>query len=176
MLQDGQSVATATAITAKRRQTWSSDEQTPPAGPPPSEVATFESAGLLAWLGCYEMKPIKGAMPTRWDGLGQDSLSQLWVRDKPARRLDFAALSALADVFFPRIFLRRAKRVPAGTVSMTVYFHADASQLEEVGAGYLLAQASAQAFRHGFFDQTAQLWSEDGALLVTTQQVVYFKE
>jgi len=82
----------------------------------------------------------------------------------------------LADVFFPRIFLRRAKRVPAGTVSMTVYFHADASQLEEVGAGYLLAQASAQAFRHGFFDQTAQLWSEDGALLVTTQQVVYFKE
>jgi hypothetical protein len=39
-----------------------------------------------------------------------------------------------------------------------------------------LAQASAQAFRHGFFDQTAQLWSEDGALLVTTQQVVYFKE
>ena len=104
--------------------------------PPPSEVATFESAGLLAWLGCYEMKPIKGAMPTHWDGLGQDSLSQLWVRDKPARRLDFAALSALADVFFPRIFLRRAKRVPAGTVSMTVYFHADASQLEEVGAGY----------------------------------------
>ena len=176
LLQDGHSVATATAITAKRRQTWSSDEQAPPAGPPPSEVATLEWPGLLAWLGCYEMKPIKGAMPTRWDGLGQDSLSQLWVRDKPARRLDFAALSALADVFFPRIFLRRAKRVPVGTVSMTVYFHADASQLEEVGAGYLLAQARAQAFRHGFFDQTAQLWSEDGALLVTTQQVVYYKE
>ena len=35
--------------------------------------------------------------------------------------------------------------------------------------------AQAQAFRNGFFDQTAQLWSEAGTLLCTTHQLVYFK-
>jgi len=66
--------------------------------------------------------------------------------------------------------------VPAGTVSMTVYFHAGGAQLAAVGTGWLKGQASAQAFRNGFFDQTAQVWSEAGQLLATTHQVVYFKE
>ena len=85
-------------------------------------------------------------------------------------------LAALADVFFPRIWLRRATYVPAGTVSMTVYFHAGAAQLAEVGHGWVLGQARAQAFRNGFFDQTALLWSEAGHLLCSSHQVVYYKE
>jgi len=59
---------------------------------------------------------------------------------------------------------------------MTLYFHADAAELAAVGAGYLLAQAQAQAFRGGYFDQTAQLWSEAGALLATSHQLVYYKQ
>jgi hypothetical protein len=67
--------------------------------------------------------------------------------------------------------------VPAGTVSITTYFHTSAAQLAEVGSGYLLGRASAQQFRNGFFDQTAELWSEEtGALLVTSNQIVYYKE
>ena len=67
-------------------------------------------------------------------------------------------------------------RVELGTVSMTVYFHADAALLQATGAGYLLGQTQAQAFRNGYFDQAAQLWNEAGQLLVTTHQVVYYKE
>ena len=37
-------------------------------------------------------------------------------------------------------------------------------------------QARAQAFRNGFFDQTAQLWNESGTLLATSTQMVYYKE
>ncbi len=40
----------------------------------------------------------------------------------------------------------------------------------------MLGQAQAQGFFGGYFDQTAQLWSEGGELLATTHQVVYFKE
>ena len=90
--------------------------------------------------------------------------------------LPICALAALADVFFPRVWLRRAKPVPAGTVSITTYFHADAAQLAEVGTGYLLGRAVGQQFQNGFFDQSAQLWSEAGALLATSNQIVYFKE
>jgi len=79
-------------------------------------------------------------------------------------------------VFFPRVWLRRAAQVPAGTVSITVYFHAGSAELAATGTGYLLAQARAQEFRNGFFDQTAQLWNEAGVMLATSHQVVYFKE
>ena len=58
---------------------------------------------------------------------------------------------------------------------MTVYFHADAAALAATGSGYLLGQARAQAFRGGYFDQTAQLWNEAGTLLATSHQVVYYK-
>ena len=48
--------------------------------------------------------------------------------------------------------------------------------LQSTGTGLLLAQAQGQAFRDGYFDQTGQLWNEAGELLVTTHQLVYYKE
>ena len=48
--------------------------------------------------------------------------------------------------------------------------------LAATGTGYLLGLCQAQAFRNGYFDQTAQLWNEAGDLLATTHQVVYYKE
>jgi len=48
--------------------------------------------------------------------------------------------------------LRRARRVPIGTVSMTVYFHADSALLAGTGTGCLLGQARGQEFRNGLFD------------------------
>ncbi len=114
-------------------------------------------------------------MPERWDGQGEDSQSLLWLRDCPPRPLNFCSLTALADLFFPRIWLRRAIRVPVGTVAMTVYFHADGRSLAATGDGYLLGQVRGQGFRNGFFDHSGQLWNEAGTLLATTHQIVYFK-
>jgi acyl-CoA thioesterase len=58
---------------------------------------------------------------------------------------------------------------------MTVYFHADVHALQAVGNDFVLAQARAQEYRGGFFDQTAQLWARDGTMLATTHQLVYYK-
>ena len=176
VIQAGQTVLTATAVTAVRRETWSLDEESMPACPLPDQVPFPKVAPPVEWVRRYEMRPIVGGLPEVWDASGHSSLSQMWVRDSPPRRLDFASLSALADIFFPRVFIRRSTHVPVGTVSMTVYFHANGEQLAQTGEGYLLGQARAQAFRNGFFDQTSQLWNEAGALLVTTHQVVYYKE
>ena len=98
------------------------------------------------------------------------------MRDDPPRPLDFASLTALCDVFFPRIWLRRARQTPLGTVSMTVYFHATAAELAASGEGFLLAQARGQGFGSGYFDHTGQLWNEGGTLLATTHQVMYYTE
>ncbi len=179
----GSVVLTATAITAVRRNTWSANDLPMPAVPAPDNlVRTQPPAGTVEWLNRYDMRLISGPIPSRWDGGAASadpalaSLSRLWVRDEPARTLDFPALAAMADVFFPRIWLRRAVPVPVGTVSLTVYFHATAPQLLETATGYLLGQARGQAFCNGYFDQAGQLWNAAGHLLATTHQLVYYKE
>jgi acyl-CoA thioesterase len=180
---EDQAVITATAMTALRRDTWHQNDMPMPDVPAPAAVKRIarknEHKGEIEWFSRYDMRFICGALPSAWDGAenpDQDSVTQLWVRDDVPRVLDFASVTAMADVFYPRVWLRRPLRVPAGTVSMTIYFHASAAELRQAGTDYVLAQARGQAFRHGFFDQSAQLWSESGTLLVTSHQLVYFKQ
>lgn len=176
LLQDEQVVVTATAVTALRRETWGAHEATMPEVPPPQEVARTRRSGV-EWLQRYDLRFVTGGIPREWDGQDVgESLSRLWVRDEPPRPLDFPALAAAADVFFPRLWLRRARFIPVGTVSMTVYFHADSAQLRATGSGHLLLQARGQGFGGGYFDHAGQLWNEAGELLATTHQVVYYKE
>lgn len=168
---------TATVITAVRRETWSLSDLPMPSVPRPAEAQAMRYDQAMAWLDHYELRPLSGMIPQAWDGRQQDhSVSQLWMRDQPPRPLDFCSLLALSDIFYPRVWLRRATRVPAGTVSITTYFHAGERELQATGSGYLLGQARGQEFRNGFFDQSAQLWNEAGTLLCTSHQIVYFKE
>jgi acyl-CoA thioesterase len=105
-----------------------------------------------------------------------DSYSCLWVRDDPPRPMDFPSLAAVCDSFFPRIFLRRRRLIPAGTVSLTTYFHADMAMLAAQADNYALGVARALTFRNGFFDQSAQIWSFSGELLASSSQIVYFRD
>ncbi len=175
--QGAQSVLmSATAVTAVRRPTWGQNDSTMPVVPLPQNCSLAAYPDKLAWTQRYEIRVARGGLPQLLDGGGKDSLSQFWLRDNPPRSLDVLALTAMADAFYPRIWLRRAKLVPAGTVSVTVYFHAGTAELARTDQGYLLGQAQAQNFQQGFFDQAVQLWSGSGELLVSSQQIVYFKE
>ncbi|HUR89106.1 MAG TPA: thioesterase family protein [Ramlibacter sp.] len=175
--QGDEVVLVGTAMTAIRRDTWSTEEARMPGVPRPADVPPPSSEPRVEWVKRYDLRFIEGGFPAEWHGgdSGQ-SLTRLWVRDNPPRPLDFASLTAMSDIFFPRIWLRRAQFGPLGTVTMTVYFHAREGQLEETGTGYLLGQTRGQGFGAGYFDHTAQLWNEAGTLLATTTQVYYFKE
>jgi acyl-CoA thioesterase len=177
MQQNGETVLTGTAFFGLRRDTWGADEHTMPEAPAAADVPRATGPARVEWVKRYEMRFAEGPIPEQWTGTDQGaSRTRLWLRDDPPRPLDFVSLTGLADVFFPRVWRRRPLLVPIGTVSMTVYYHADAALLQSTGSGYLLGQTQAQAFRKGYFDQTAQLWNEAGDLLVTTHQVVYYKE
>jgi hypothetical protein len=173
-----QITTTATLVTAVRRETWGGTDLAMPRVPGAQSIPATEAGKLagVAWFDRYDMRPVSGAMPAQWDGRENHSQTCVWLRDAAARPLDFPALASLSDMFYPRIWLRRAKLVPAGTVSITTYFHADAAQLAEVGTAHVLGCAVGQQFRNGFFDQAAQLWSASGALLATSNQIVYYKE
>jgi len=168
---------TATVVTAARRDTWGESDMPMPEAPAPETVERMSiGPSGVAWINQYEMRPFSGGIPAKWDESRQHSETRIWLRDAQPRPLDFASLGAMSDMFYPRVWLRRAKHVPAGTVSITTYFHVGAAELAEVGTGYLLGRAAGQQFFNGFFDQTAHLWSEKGVLLATSNQIVYYKE
>jgi acyl-CoA thioesterase len=176
--QRGEVAASATAVFAQRRETWSVAEATPPRGlPAPESLQRAPLIGRPAWTQRYDMRFARGAMPDVFDGQHRpDSVSQVWVRDEPPRALDFVALVSLCDSFFPRVFVRRRQVAPIGTVSMTTYFHADAALLAAQGERHLLGVARALNFRNGYFDQSAEMWGEGGALLASSHQIVYYRE
>ncbi len=176
--QAGSAVALATAVFAERRATWSAPEAAaPPHLPAPQELPRLWMAGLPAWTQRYDMRVIAGGLPDGLDGQPQaDSHSSFWVRDDPPRPMDFLSLAAVSDSFFPRIFLRRRRMMPASTVSLTTYFHADQAMLAAQGEDYVLGVARGLAFHQGFFDQSAQIWSRAGELLASSHQIVYYKD
>jgi acyl-CoA thioesterase len=176
--QQGQVAASATALFGVRRPTWSANEALPPPGVPPAADVPVAQAGsfLPPWVSRYQKRFVRGALPDSFDGVEQpESGTVLWVRDEPPRPWDFASLAAVIDCFVPRVFLRRRRHTPAGTVTMSVAFHADEAWLAEQGDRPLLGTARALAFHDGYFDQLAEIWSDDGRLLASSLQVVYFK-
>jgi acyl-CoA thioesterase len=168
--------ATATAVFAKRRETWSAPEAVMPGGLPRPEALPHQGRAPLPWVERYDMRFVRGGMPATFDAREQpDSSSVLWVRDEPPRPLDFASLAAICDCFFPRIYVRRRQAVPIGTVSLTTFFHADADMLAAQAERHVLGSARALNFRNGYFDQSAEVWSDSGSLLASTHQIVYFR-
>jgi len=173
--QNGETRTTATALFGTRRDSWSDTEANPPPAPTPERVGPQKPSEFAPWLRNYDMRIADGAAPSDVSQASEDSTTTLWVRHTPGRVLDHAALAALCDVFYPRIFLRRGRFVPAGTISLTVYFHADQRRLDAVGDDFVLGRARGNRFGGGFFDQSAMMWSRSGELLATTHQIVYFK-
>jgi acyl-CoA thioesterase len=175
LTQDSQVAATATVVLATRQDTWMMPEARAPAAPKPEEVESWSAPSEPMWIKRYEFKFIHGEL-TLSDQPAIDSDSLLWVRDEPERPLDFLSLAAISDVFFPRVFIRRQKLGVSSTVSITTHFHADTFSLARQASRPILAAARGQRFYRGYFNQVAELWSDEGELLASSFQMVYFKD
>lgn len=101
LTQDGVVTTTATAVFGVHRDTWSDTELDMPRVPSPDAVPLRGFPDFIAWARNYEMRFVEGAVPDQDAGEHPDSTTTLWVRDAPARPLDFPALTALCDVFYP---------------------------------------------------------------------------
>lgn len=175
-LRQGDEVkTTATAVFGLHRDTWADIEAHPPKAPAPEGIPRSDFIESIIWATRYDMRFTEGPVPQ--EGVhSESSTTTLWVRDVEERPLDFAALATVSDIFYPRVFMRRGGFIPAGTISLTTYFHADKAQIDAVGGDFVLGSAHANAFSRGYFDQSAHLWSRDGVLLTSSHQLVYFKD
>ncbi len=173
--QDGQVAVSATAVFADRHSTWRDTELSAPNIEPPAVPVKLPLDRMPVWVRQYEMDFLRGGFNPGGTP-NESSETVLRVRDNPPRPLDYASLMAMTDVFFPRVFQRRGRPGPSGTISLTTYFHADAEALALQGDQPLLSAARGQCYHDGYFDQSAQLWSSEGKLLATSSQLVYFKD
>ncbi|MEO6974772.1 MAG: thioesterase family protein [Gallionella sp.] len=174
LIQADQVAAFATVTSAIRRDSWNATDAIFPSVPSADSLTRAPAIERAAWTARYDMRFIDGSMGTP-NTSSHPSQSRLWVRDEPARPLDFLSLAAICDAFVPRIFVRQSRWMPASTVALTTYFHADAAQLSAQDCAPVLGIARALHFGHGFSDQSAEIWSTDGVLLAVSHQIVYFK-
>lgn len=174
--QNDSLVASGTAVFGLVRDTWHDTEARPPVAGEPGEHPESDFPDFIAWAKNYEKRFVSGSLDFADPKPSDDSTTTQWIRDAPARPLDYPAITAIADSFYPRVFLRRGVYLPAGTISLTVYYHATPDELAEHGDDYLLGTARSARFGHGHFDHYGQLWSRGGTLLATTHQLAYFKD
>jgi len=173
---EGDILATATAVFARRRPGFTHAVMSMPKAPPAAQIKTVALPGP-SWLEQYEMRfvagqPAFGRVP---HAVPQPSDTMLWMRDAAPRPLDSLSLVAMSDAFVGRIFQVLGVLLPFGTVSLTTYFHTAAAEMT-TDDGWILGHADAAIFRDGFADQTARLWSPDGRLLVSSVQTTYFRD
>jgi len=176
-LTQGEDVAAfATAVFAIRRPSWSHQPKTMPQVTPFGDAKPYREAAAN-WVRQYQFRFVDRGpqIGESGDGALASAHTKLWIRDAVPRRLDAISLASMGDAFFGRIFHVRKEIVPFGTVSMTTYFHTDAEELAAMNADTVLGVADASVFHKSYGDQIAELWTPDGKLLATTQQVTYFK-
>jgi Thioesterase-like superfamily len=124
----------------------------------------------VSWPAQYDQRMVLGT-PFQTN-TGMRTLT--WTRNADMGALSFARLAAMADASLPRIFFHYPAVSPISTVTMTVQFHCDAAELAAAGNDFVLIEATAQAARHGHFDQHVRIFSKGGQLLATSTQLVWF--
>ena len=176
MRQNGECVATGTAMFGKRPETFAHRTAHPPVATPFDNLSRMPWQGS-GWIERYDLRFSEGEPFWVDQAVTPPSArSTLWIANDPPRPLDFVGLAALTDIFFGRIIHVRKQMVPFGTVSLTSYFHATKADLTSLGSEPILGTADARIFERGFHDQSAELWTADGRLLATSHQLVYYRD
>ena len=161
--------ATATVVLAKRRDSDGFTDVRMPEAADPGALSVVYPPGSFGERSL--MRPVTGNPP--FDRAVTRSLA--WVRETSARSLDYVQLAYLLDNYAPRVFLGTRGPRPYSTVTMTVFFHASEAELRELGDDYILIDAMGSRAESSTVGANARLWSRNGLLLATTEQLGWFK-
>ena len=165
----GPILAHAMLVLAARRETDGHTEPSMPDVPDPDTLEDFYppfARGKIALK-----RPVHG-YPAFSRG---NTTSVAWVREFTGRKLDHVQLAFLADLYPPRPFFWSDAPRPYATMSLSVYFHATQAEIEAIGTDFILNEAIGTRGELSTSGQQARLWSRDDKLLVTTEQLGWFR-
>jgi acyl-CoA thioesterase len=90
-----------------------------------------------------------------------------WLGLREERPLDAAAVSVLADAWFPAPWPRLRALASAPTIDLTIHFRAPLP----IDDTLLLGRFRARLVRDGFFEEDGELWAPDGTLVAQSRQL-----
>ena len=98
-----------------------------------------------------------------------------WVREMTGRQIDHLQLTFLSDAYAPRSFFWSNGPRLSATLTLSIQFHATDDEIAAIGDDYVLNEASGTRGAASTSGQQARLWSRQGALLVTTEQLHWYR-
>lgn len=161
--------AMATVVLAKRRESLGFTDPSMPKAPSPDSLAEFHPPGSFGQRSL--IRPVHGFPP--FDR--PDARSVFWLRETSGRALDYVQLAYLADNFPPRSWFRKSEPGPYSTITMSAYFHATDKEVGNLGDDYVLMEVECSRAESSTVGAHARIWSRGGALLVSTEQLGWFK-
>ncbi|MEP7301943.1 MAG: thioesterase family protein [Caldimonas sp.] len=161
--------AIATVVLAKRRESVGFTDAAMPDVPPPDGLPTFRPPGTFGQRSLS--RPVNG-FPI-FDRT--DASTMFWLRETSGRALDAVQLAYLADHYPPRSWSRRSEPGPYSTITLSAYFHATDAELAALGDDDVLVDVRCSRAESSTVAAHARLWSRGGVLLVTTEQLGWFK-
>jgi|GEM_PF-677884 len=104
-----------------------------------------------------------------------NSRTLAWVRSKRGP-MDKALLGMITDNSAPRAMYALGPNVMTTTLSLTVYLHATAEEIAEVGHDFILVECEGRVGGGGASDERSSYWRRDGKLLATSEQLAWYRE
>ena len=166
---DGQLLAHALIVCCDRRDTDGRTEWSMPTVPEPDELEEFHPPSPQGER-CLH-RPISGYPPFAQ----KSTASSSWVKETTGRPVDHVQLAFLADNYAPRCFYWSEGPRLSATMTLSVYFHATSDEIDAIGDDYVLNEATATRGHASTVGQQARLWSRDGKLLITTEQLCSYR-
>jgi len=165
-------LAHAMLVFSARRETDGRTQPSMPDVPDPETLEVF----IPAWakgqpFQIADVRPVHGYPAFA----RHDTTSMAWVREGEARKIDHVQLAFLSDSYPPRPFFWSDGPRPYATMTLSVYFHATADELDTVDDDFVLNEAIGTRGERSTSGQQARIWSRDGKLLMTTEQLGWFR-
>ena len=167
--RDESALAQAIVILSRRRPTIGHTEPKMPDAPDPSTLPSRNPPNNVGQR--TELRPVHGLPP-----FGRMDTSSLhWTRETSGRTVDHVQLTFLADSYAPRSFYWSDGPGPSATITLSAYFHATRDEVSGIGDDYVLTEAIGTRGVESTSGQQARLWSRSGILLVTTEQLAWYR-
>ena len=172
MIQEDGVVAIATATRARARDVGVAfcDRRMP-------EAPTFEATPELelgrigpAFAKHFDFRFAYGSAP--FSGSSQASFGG-WVRHRNPGALDAPLAAAYADAWMPAVVTRFKTFRPCATVTLTYHFFTDFPSGVEVEVGDpVLVTSRSDVLADGYTEQSNEVWTRSGALVMTGTQLI----
>lgn len=145
---------------------------TMPDAPAPESLAavTPPIGSLHPSVSLFERRPLD-PLPPRPTG---EPRTLSWIRSRQAP-LDKAILGMMTDTSPPRALYAVDRITMSTTLSLTVYLHASAAELAEVGEDFVLVDYDGRVGTGGASDERSNYWRRDGKLLATSEQLAWYR-